>query len=327
MLNQKIQNPLVRYPSTKTLKVNIENKNVRDLSQSNVPSQHSRQVSPQRLQSSALSAHVPPSRSALSTEIAILIEKRNLDIIKFLLEQKYATHEQIQTKFFGFAREKQKAYFESALRKLLALEYISIKERADEKVPLIMATAKGHEFLKERAYGKQIPKLTTKIFEPEVRHDLILNDLRVQMENQKLVTKWFSEQSLECEGSLLKDMKDLPDALILSPSKKGSFLELEISMKGGPRYAARIEEYKKVLEMSHIKKALNAETAFASDSSVTPHARQNAALNGSSPLGYPHLSVIFICTDPKVFDAIKKAAGGDARFQVQMINQYLELAS
>lgn len=265
-------------------------KTERDFAPRSHPVGDSREIPHHLLHASGVSTR---GRSRISSEISELIEIRNLSILKFINEMKYAVDPQIEDRFFSFAKEKSKKYFESAKTKLLALEQITIKEREDGKLPLIMLTSKGHEALVQKSGGKLVPDLTKSMISAGIRHDLILNDLRHALEEENLITKWYSEKMLLKEGALRKHVSDLPDALVIDSKGSGHFMELEVAMKSKGQYEAKIQGIQKALEVDAVKR--------------------EKIIGGW-----------FVCTDEKVFAMIEGLAKRDPRIRVDIISSFVD---
>lgn len=228
-------------------------------------------------------------KSNLSAEIYELIEKRNMDILKLLLEMKYLTADQIERKFFSFSTEKAKKYLASCLKKLTDLKLI-VKKTYD-KFEIYVPTAVAHQQLCEKADGKIVTKPTQRVFEPRLNHDLKLTELRFKLEEEKKLRKWYSENMLKEIPKLTQAFSDLPDALLTLSDGTSAFLELEISRKGNQKYTERIEEYKRIL----------------ADEQIRSQKIQK---------------VQFVCTDIKVYELLKGLLVQEKQFDVKLISEF-----
>jgi len=195
-----------------------------------------------------LSQPIEEPKRKISKELYGKIERRNMAILRFILDQKYISKEQLKRRFFSWANEKGNLFTESAVKRFLAEEWVSEKPGTGKHPALLIVTDKGLEKLTQMSQSEKRSAIMTKrIFEPEVAHDLILNDVRISMENKKMVSLWFSEKRLEAEPKMRSLFKDMPDAVVYSASKRGSFLEFENAPKGPGKYKERIEELTKAL--------------------------------------------------------------------------------
>ena len=235
---------------------------------------------------------VAQAKRKMSPDLYRLIEKRNQDIIKYILEMKYMRLEHIQTKFFAFASDKSETFTTSAIGKLKDLKYIHENSKG-----LLMVTGEGEKYLSKFTEGKLLPSVVKRVFEPEVNHDLKLIELRIRIEELGMVDRWYSENALKSLPFMMKEFKDMPDALLIKKDGRGVFLELEISRKTNQRYLDRIEEYKRVLQTSDIK---------------------DQKIEG----------VMFLCTDEKVKEILTTATIDFKQIiSFRMLSQYLNESS
>lgn len=235
-----------------------------------------------------------PKKQKLSAKMLETIEKRNQEIVRYILEMKYLKFSQLRKVFFSFVEgEKRELYARSAVRKLSELEYITSKEKEINESSLLMATAKGQEYLQKFAEGKRVAQPVGRVWEPVINHDLMLTDIRQKFEELGLIERWFSEQQLKCLPQFASLMKDLPDAIVMQANGRGQFLELEISRKSNQRYADRISEYRKLLASDQVKS-------------------QNI------------IGVMFLCVDEKVHDLLKGLAAKEKYpISVRLVSAYL----
>ncbi|WP_413942744.1 replication-relaxation family protein [Bdellovibrio sp. HCB-162] len=216
------------------------------------------------------------SKSTLKEEVKVPMKELNTlekNIIKYILEMRYMNLGQIKKKFFR-ANEEFAAKASGVVADLVTSGYLKTKDPVLTLNSLFTVTNEGREVVVNGHPGKTVPQVQKNIFSPRVKHDLLLNDLRIRFEDLNFLTKWISEVSLKEIGLFLREFKDLPDAVCYKKDKKAYFLELEVSPKSPKVYAERIDHYLKVLENEEIQKA---------------------GIEG----------VIFFCTDDKVIEKIK----------------------
>jgi len=208
------------------------------------------------------------------------------DFLRYLLEMKYMTALQVEKKFC------ENKDLVINLRELLKAGYLKTKGDEILSESLIVPLKKSHEYIKSKYPEKLIPDTLTRVFEPAVRHDLLLVDLRIRFEKLRFLERWFSEESLRQLPLMNQAFQDLPDALCRKPNGKSYFLELEISKKTLKDYDTRISNCQKVL-----------------------------ALEGIKSLGVE--GVIFVCTDPKVVEILKEKTKDLKNISVFPISRYL----
>lgn len=169
-------------------------------------------------------------------------------ILCYVLEMRYLSFEQVQRKF-SFKG------VEEAVRELIKADYLKCKDEVLVFESLLRATSKAQELLQRLYPDKKIPQAEKNIFMPRVKHDLLLNDLRIRFEELGFIKKWVSEGQLKELPVFLRAFTELPDAVCVKKNEKSYFLELEVSQKASKQYRERIAEYLKVLEKEEIRKA------------------------------------------------------------------------
>ncbi len=259
---------------------------------------YSNKVTPQNNQAKPLtnSSNQLKDQRFIDSKLEKFIETRQTDIIKFLVEMKFATMKQLLSKFFIEGGDRQFEFAKSAILKIKELGLISIKDKELSLTTVVYPTQDSVMYLKSKFEGKVVPELK-RVFEPAINHDLKLNDLRLKIETFKYFSKWYSERMLEAINSKFEGLTDLPDALIKKKNDRSFFLELEISKKSTPVYERRIQEYKSFLS-----------TAKAEEQQIE--------------------GVIFVCTDPAVFNIIRQIADKqDFPISVKLFSDYINIQS
>lgn len=216
----------------------------------------------------------PKPVAAVAPQPISEVTPKELEIIQLILEMRYLNLRQITKRFFGipsFVTEKEVLL---TVKKLQSLELIKTKDIELNSESLFTATPKAYELVAGSNPDKKVPRAQKSIFQPRVKHDMLLNDLRIRFEELVFLNKWVSEMSLEEIPFFKRSFADLPDAVCKKRNDKGYFLELEVSMKSTKVYAERIQEYLKILATEEIK---------------------DADIEG----------VVFFCTDEKVRDKIR----------------------
>lgn len=226
----------------------------------------------------------PKSSPSLAVRPSIQME----GILKFLLDMKYARKSQILRRFGDTDQTR------TEIGLLLQAGHIKFKDRELTARSLLIPTLEGYHHLAQGAQGRRLAEPVKRIFDPMVRHDLILNDIRIRFEELNFIKRWNSEEMLRIVPVFANLMRDLPDAMCERSNGNAYFLELEISLKNRKFYEDRIAEYSRILEMNEIKAQ---------------------GING----------VIFLCTDEKVYDMLKSAAPKNTKaFSVLPITRYLK---
>lgn len=169
----------------------------------------------------------------------LLIQERDLDIIRYCIDQKFLTVEQIAKKFFNPKKE-TKHPNQAAYRRVLILQKFKMLSLrpvlTGEKV--VVATDIGAGELHKRGVDTLAPVAAVdyRYFE----HDRRANDVRITLESSGLVTSWESDRWLKnrfAQGSRV------PDAMFKLVNGQYGVLEMEIAKKAKGRYVRIFSDY------------------------------------------------------------------------------------
>lgn len=203
------------------------------------------------------------------------INAKELEILQMVLEMRYMTLRQITKKFYLVSSTVADKSAQYTVKKLLEQGLLKTKDAEIGSESLLVPTLKAYSALAGKYPEAKLPQIQKNIFQPRVKHDLLLNKLRIRFEELGFLNKWYSETMVEEIPFFKRQFADLPDAVCKKKNEKGYFLELEVSMKSTKVYAARIEEYLRILALEEIN---------------------DAGIEGA----------VFFCTDEKVRDKIKE---------------------
>jgi hypothetical protein len=216
------------------------------------------------------------------------ISLNQMEMIKFMLDMRYSRKRQIMKRFGDSDVTRVE------LGALLQAGHIKTKDSDLVAESLLIPTLAGYSALKEIAEGVHLPEPIQRLFEPMVRHDILLGDIRIKFEELNFIERWNSEEMLKVLPGFAALMRDLPDAMCERKDGPRYFLELEISQKTKKQYSERIQEYLQLIELPALKS-------------------QNVT------------GVIFICTDPHVQKIIKELLPvGNKGFSALHISRYLK---
>lgn len=237
----------------------------------------------------------PQEANYPKTEIHFNPSLKDKKLLKYLLEMKFMTFEQIQT---GFDLAKNE---DIHLKSAFAAGFIKSMDPLLKPDSLIIPTLKAYELLKAENPGKDLAMPVKRVFAPAVNHDLKLVDLRMRFEDLGFIERWVSEKSMEEVPYMVRTFQSplgesggqgLPDAYCVKKNGKSYFLELEISKKTMKNYDTRISEYQKILDLKEMK-----------DQGVE--------------------GVIFVCSDPAVTDILKEKTKDISNISVLPLARYL----
>lgn len=182
-------------------------------------------------------------------------KSQDLDMMKFILEMRYVTPVQIQKQFFKGETGKERDLAVKAISDLLTKGLLKLwrsNELQDDS--LVMVAESGRNAIVLENQGKLIPNITKTVFPPRLKHDMLLNELRIRFEEINFITKWVSDAHMAEMGLILRTFeKDRPDAICKKKDGKSYFLELEVAEKGAKAYRDRMGFYLEVLKKEEVK--------------------------------------------------------------------------
>jgi hypothetical protein len=187
------------------------------------------------------------------------LTNRDLEILSFLLDQKFASLEQIYFRFFDVRNSSKDPLpnglhvTRQRLQILKRAKLISTEKVFSESKSLYLVTLFGFEVLQSKnptdAYAK--PQLTVDY--RNYSHDSKVNDCRIALERAGKVTKWISERKIRLEGfksefafeELPKQI--VPDGVFVSDTGKRIAFEIECSARKKTRFTQKREAYESVM--------------------------------------------------------------------------------
>lgn len=160
----------------------------------------------------------------------ILIQDRDIEILKFCLEMKFSGIESLNEMYFDsgsidmFAARKR-------VQKLEASQLLkSVKLLSGTPKKFYIVTPKGHREIQAKFSLAALPKPVTKLSVVTFQHDLGVLQSRMLLEKQGRATHWKSERLLKSQAELLtgKLSRDfMPDGIFTSKQNKICAFEYE----------------------------------------------------------------------------------------------------
>lgn len=173
----------------------------------------------------------------------IILQDRDYEVLRYILEQKFLSREQV-TKWFY----KSPFMSQVRLRELGLLRYLKKEPVALNSKDHFLITGLGLMALAERGVNGIRPAKSI-----DIRfyfHDRTVTDIRLLFEDIGLAKDWKSERVLKAEiGSFLSARqagKKIPDGMFLSPAGKRIAFELELVPKENSRYRKILAGYQNV---------------------------------------------------------------------------------
>lgn len=198
--------------------------------------------------------------------LGLVIQERDLSILRFCLEMRFACVETLDAIFFKthdstlFAARKRLARLESnGLLKGLTLAPGSLRK-------YYVVTAKGHrECIRRLDASQAIPNPITKLSLVTFEHDLGVLNCRLELERQGRATSWRSERVLKFTANMITGelrREFMPDAIFTSKQGKICAFEFENRPKSESQLREKIGRLK--AHMSSNERAFDACLIIAS---------------------------------------------------------------
>jgi hypothetical protein len=201
---------------------------------------------------------IKESRKTKTKEVEL--QRRDYDILRFLLEQKFASLEAIYFRFF----DKRKSSSEplpknlwttrQRLSKLRSLALIKTEKVLSSSKAHFLITPMGYGFLKHEVKDTIIIKPTKQIDFSLYEHDVRITLIRAFLEARGKSKRWYSEKYLKASAIFIgniryKFSKDIrPDAVFTNSKNERVGFELEMSRKGPRRLLEKIRLYDNLLD-------------------------------------------------------------------------------
>jgi hypothetical protein len=192
-------------------------------------------------------------------EFNFRLTARDIEILGFLLDQKFASLEQIYFKFFD-TREKATEPLPNNLyvtrQRLQVLRkagFIKTEKVYSEAKSLYLLTGPGFHLFQSKkphdAYALPVKSMDFRSYE----HDTRVNDCRIAIERTGRVMKWLSERRIRMKGfesehsfhDLPKDL--VPDGIFVSKKGERIVFEIETTPRKKSRYQEKRDSYLNVM--------------------------------------------------------------------------------
>ena len=190
------------------------------------------------------------------------LTKRDLDVFSFLLDQKFASLEQIYFYRFDMRKAvnvplpKNLWVTRQRLQKLRSLGFIATERVYTESKSLYLLTHLGFQVLQSQrpldAYALPMKSVDFRSYE----HDTRVNDCRIAIERTGKVMKWISERRIRMKGfeseyswdRLPKEI--VPDGVFVSSKGERIAFEIETTPRKKSRYKEKKWAYESVMRGS-----------------------------------------------------------------------------
>ncbi len=179
----------------------------------------------------------------------LTLTTRDLEVIEFIIEMKFAAIEDVFEKFFKVLQDQTQAKSTLWTRKrLLQLEqgkFLKAHKLHQEKTTYYTATFKGCYALSNICPEKTICKPIGGFDSRTYGHDKTVLKCRLALESQWNVTNWISDRKLKTFPDFAGGLSNqyVPDGIFTTQSGQKVAFELEIARKAKSRYQDKIRKY------------------------------------------------------------------------------------
>lgn len=191
----------------------------------------------------------PKTRKKASSLIGVRIVNRDLEILRYLLQMKFSSVDEIHRKFFPGSIAKSRANAFRTTRDRLAilkrLGLITTTQSLFSRRQYFLCTWKGY-YAVAREWDKfALPKPVLRIDIRTFDHDVAVQDFRLSLEESSGQIDWISERELKSGHPDFPSLGGAftPDGGYRLPSGECVAFELEISQKARNRYIEKVSRY------------------------------------------------------------------------------------
>lgn len=191
---------------------------------------------------------------SVKEKVGILIQSRDIEILKFCLEMKFSDTDAINEKYFDLKNLDMDAA-RKRLQKLEANQLLkSIQLLSGTTKKFYIVTPKGYREIQKNNFSGIMPKPVTKLSVVTFEHDLGVLRSRMLLERQGRARTWRSERLLKSQaemltGTLSRDF--MPDGMFISKQDKTCAFEFENKPKTEKQLTEKILKLNAVMSDSN----------------------------------------------------------------------------
>ncbi len=183
----------------------------------------------------------------------VILTDRDFEILKFILEMKFSSSEEVFIKFFKITKSLADAKSDLwAKKRLLQLENSNFLKSVKVLGGLrkyYIPTLKAYFALSNFYTESKLCKPTHTIDFRTFHHDRLVLQARLTLEELRGINQFISERELKASGIITQHLTNqyIPDGIYLDSNNKKIALELEIAIKSKSRYRDKINKYVNVM--------------------------------------------------------------------------------
>jgi hypothetical protein len=190
-----------------------------------------------------------PKKKRLTNDRAVVLVERDLDIIQFILDMKFASIQNIFEKFYKVTKFGVKTKdHQWATKRLRALEkagYLKGIYSFSLRDKFYLVTMRGYSAVARAKPEEVILKPNMVIDHRIFDHDRYVLMARIELENRKAATSWISDKRLRANQELAGglSLNNVPDGIFINPSGERIAFEFELGQKSLKDYLEKIKKY------------------------------------------------------------------------------------
>lgn len=189
----------------------------------------------------------------------IRLTKRDLEVLRFVLEMKFVSIDEIYERFFKVKMNgeisKSNWWARDRVYQLKKQGFLRAVSFYTEARSFYVATSKAYHLLRESYSFEQICFPSSSIEIRTFRHDWLVTKCRLELEKKRGISSWVSEKVLKSEEGLLSGLpkKYMPDAIYSNSFGEKVAFELELATKAKARYQQKVRLYSKLMRQNETK--------------------------------------------------------------------------
>lgn len=189
---------------------------------------------------------------------SVALSERDIKILEFILEMKFANLENIFERFFKITLSGEPAKSkEWAIRRLQQLSkagYLNPKYSFSKRKKYYLATPEAYRAVSRALPEKDALRPSTVIDHRTFEHDCHILQARIQLENQNAAASWISDKRLRTNAALSGGLTahNVPDAIYVDNKGKRIAFEFELTHKSKDDYRNKIHRYVSILRSTNL---------------------------------------------------------------------------
>ncbi len=174
------------------------------------------------------------------------ITEREKEILRFILEMKFSSMDQIYEKFFQLDDSTSNRYAYERLHKMVKAGLLSTQKIHTENSTFYLITKKGFRLIEQQLSEDSLVKPIKKIDIRYFDHDFYVLKCRIIREKTGNASHWMSERELKHRWSKLSGGLSkvyMPDGIYTNKTEEKVAFEFELSIKAKARYVDKVQKF------------------------------------------------------------------------------------